>query len=322
MRAVLVSGPGEVQLVERPRSQPGPDEVAVRVVRAGICVTDRRLATGGGDGPRVPGHEVAGRLQDGTPVGLHPDLGCGHCAYCRGGYENRCAERESVGLDRDGGLADWVVVPKDHVFPLLDVDLGVAPLLEPLGCCVHAVSHLPVEEGTPALVVGAGAMGILATWTLQAFGAEVAVSQRSQPRRRLAAELGADFVMGPEDVPTSVMARAPEVALVAAPNAQALDWALRSVGVGGTVHAFAGMPDGGHVDANLIHYRHLRLVGGTGSRVSDYQRAHRLVAEGLIDLSRLPMETIDLEDAPAALLSEQRATTLKVLVDVEGAGGP
>ncbi len=317
MRAVEISGPGEVGLVERPPPKPEPGEVSVRVVRAGICGTDRRLASSGPDQPRIPGHEVAGLLEDGTPVGVHPDLGCGHCPHCRAGYENRCEQREAVGLDRDGGLAEWLVIPKDHVLPLGDVDLKTAPLLEPLGCCIHAVSHLPVEHGTAALVVGAGVMGILAMWTLQASGASVAVSQRSEPRRSQAAELGADFIMEPENDPASIMGRPPEVILVAAPTPQALEWALHSVEVGGIVYAFAGMPDGGEVDANLIHYRHLRVLGSTGSRVADYQRAQQLVAEGRIDLSRLPVEVVGLEDAPAALLSEPEGETLKVLVDVE-----
>jgi L-iditol 2-dehydrogenase len=318
VRAVVVSDPGTAELVEAQRRQPGPGEVRVRVAAAAICATDRRLAARGADPPRIPGHEAAGRLDDGTPVGIHPDVGCGRCRHCLAGLENRCPNRTSVGLDRDGGLADWLCVPAGHAVPLDGLDLGLAPLLEPLACCLHALSGLGVGRGDAALVVGAGAMGLLSTWALQAAGATVAVAQRSEARRRLAARLGADAAIGPDQDPAAALGRPPSVAVVTAPGAEALAWALDKVAVGGRVHAFAGTPGGAPVDANLVHYRHLTLLGSTGSTVGDYRRARDLAAAGQVPLERLPRATVPLEEAPAALLGRDGGQALKVTVDVEG----
>jgi threonine dehydrogenase-like Zn-dependent dehydrogenase len=260
------------------------------------------MAALGSHAPRIPGHEVAGTLEDGTPVGIHPNLGCGRCEWCATGLENRCPEHVDVGIHRDGGLAEWVVVPERHVVPLNGFPMELAPRVEPLACCLHAISLLDVSKGDPALVVGAGSLGILGMWALQADGARVAVMQRSEARRRLAAELGADADLGPDGDPGRALGAPPRAALVTAPGADALAWALERVGAGGRVHAFAGTPGGAPVDANVVHYRHLALVGSTGSTVEDYRRGLEMARSGSIPLDRLPSMTVALERVPEVLL--------------------
>lgn len=318
MRALQVADPGMVGAVDLAEPVPGPGEVLVRVGYAGLCPTDRKLVARGAHPPRVPGHEVAGHLPDGTPVGVHPDVGCGRCPACRAGWENRCPDRTSVGLDRDGGLADLVAVPAGHAVALNGVPVSVGPLLEPFACCLQAVDLLGVRPGERALVVGAGAMGVLCMWALQAAGARVAVAQRSPERRKLAARLGADAVVGPDGDPAEVLDGPPTAAIVTAPGAPALEDTLRAVAVGGRVHAFAGTPGGAAVDANLVHYRHLALVGSTGSRLLDYRRAVELAARGEVDLARLPRAAVPLDEAPRMLAETQdqppREEALKVMV--------
>ena len=301
MRALRIDGPLQVELVEVAKPTPAADEVLVRVAYAGVCATDRKLARRGSDVPRIPGHETAGWLEDGTPVGMHSDLGCDACHQCRTGFENRCAKHVAIGLDRDGGMAEFVAVPKGHHFPVAGLDLEVAALLEPLACCIHACSLLEVQEGSPALVVGAGPMGILAMWALQADGARVAVSQRSESRRRAAAQLGADVVLDPEEDLATVLGASPVAAIVTAPGPQALSWALERMEPGGKVHAFAGSPGGNEIDANVIHYRHLTLVGSTGSTMRDYRDAYSLVSEGKVPLAQLPRSVVTLETAVTSL---------------------
>jgi L-iditol 2-dehydrogenase len=318
VKAVRATAPGLVELVDVPEPTNGPGEVLVEVAAAALCATDRKLAARGSPQPRIPGHEISGWLEDGTPVGIHPDIGCGRCSLCRVGLENRCLDRISIGLDRDGGLAERLSVPAPHVLPLEDLELSLSPLLEPLACCLHAVDLLGVRDGDTAVVVGAGSMGILCMWALQAGGARVAVSQRSLERRVLAGELGAQAVLAPEDTAADVLGGPPRLAIVTAPGGAALEWALEQVAVGGIVHAFAGTPEGAPVDANVIHYRHLTLVGSTGSRLADYERARELVRSRRIDLARLPRSTISLEEAPDALLRDPPPLELKVIVDVRG----
>ncbi len=302
MRAVRIEAPGRVVTIELPEPEPGPGEVSVRVVASAICATDRRLASLGTPVPRIPGHEVAGTLEDGTAVGVQPNVGCGRCASCAQGLENRCPDHVDIGIQRDGGLAEWIVVPERHVVELEAFALDLAPSIEPLACCLHAVAMLDLDLGDPAVVVGAGTLGVIGMWALQAAGARVAIVQRSEARRRLAAELGADAVLEPGADVEAALGSRPVAALVTVPSVEALSWALEGVDVGGRVHAFAGVPGGAPIDANLVHYRHLRLVGSTGSTLADYRRARDMAASGSIPLERLPSRTIALEEIPQILL--------------------
>jgi threonine dehydrogenase-like Zn-dependent dehydrogenase len=312
VRAVRITGPGRVEVVTAPAPAAAAGEVVVDVTWAAVCNTDRRLAARGTTAA-VPGHEVAGELA-GTPVGIHPDTGCGRCPACRDGRTNRCPAKVAIGIDRDGGLAGRVSVPEAHVVALDGVDPAVAPLLEPLACAVHAERRLP-DAGETAVVVGAGAMGVLVMWVLQATGRRVAVRQRSAARAALAAELGADAVFGPDE---EVPGGPPAAVVVTAPGADALAWALGAVADGGTVHAFAGSPGGALVDVNVVHYRHLDLVGGTGSGLADYRLAVELVRSGAVPLARLPRATTDLDGAVAALTTASTGRPLRTMIELTG----
>jgi NADPH2:quinone reductase len=318
MRAVRIAGPGEVSLVELPDPEPQPGEVLVRVDRASLCPTDFKLTRRGMDPPTVPGHEAIGRLDDGTLVGVHPDVGCCDCHHCRIGVETRCPRKRAVGVHRDGGLAELVTVRRDHAVPLRDLDPARAPILEPVACCLHAVALLQPEPGRPALVVGAGAMGVLNMWVLQAAGCVVAVSEPEDARREQAADLGADAVLTPDQHPADALGEWPRTAIVTAPSATALEATLGQVDIGGSVHAFAGIPDGGELDVNVVHYRHLRLVGSSGSDPADYERARDLVRVGRVPLDRLPVEVVGLDDVPARLGDADRGDGLKTIVDIAG----
>lgn len=327
MRAVRVREPCSAALVVEPAPEPVEEGVRVRVRVAAICATDRKLTRRGMPTDRVLGHEFAGTLDDGTQVGVHPDVGCGDCAACRAGWSNRCPHRRSIGIDLDGGFAEEVIVPRSQAVPIPAPLLADGPLLEPLACCLHALRLLPNVER--AAVVGAGAMGVLAMWALQSRGTAVAVCQRSDDRRRLAAELGADAVCAPEGDPAPDLGGPPEAVVVTAPGSAALTWGLERVIVGGAVHAFAGTPGGAEVDANIVHYRHLQLVGSTGSTLADYRTAIELADGGRVPLDRLPRRTVPLGSVPDELNGtgvgsdpEDRGggagPTLRTIVDLGG----
>jgi threonine dehydrogenase-like Zn-dependent dehydrogenase len=316
MRAVRVTRPGDVTVLDVSSPEPANGEVLLEVTACAVCSTDRKFAAREHGSPRTLGHEVTGRLPDGKAVGVHPEIACRQCQACRAGWHNRCRARAALGMDRDGGLAELVAVPSTQLALLGDLDPVIATLLEPLGCAVHAVDVAGIDNGQPAVVVGAGAMGILCAWVLQAAGSRVVACQRSPERRRLARDLGIDAAIGPDEDPADRLGEPPAAAVVTAPGPEALAWALERVAVGGVVQVFASGPGGAQVDANIVHYRHLTLVGSTGSRFQDYERAHDLAASGAIKLDRLPHRVVGLGAAPAAVLDRPPDGVLKTIVMV------
>jgi 2-desacetyl-2-hydroxyethyl bacteriochlorophyllide A dehydrogenase len=192
MRAVRHTDNGiEVVDVERPDAD--DSRVRVRVRGAGICGSDLHMLTWG-PMPVTLGHEVAGHLDDGTPVAVWPLVPCGECDRCAAGEVTQCrsAIPHSYGIGRDGGMADEIVVEESCVVPLPDgVDVVDASLVEPIACSLHALRRAGLGGDDRVAVVGAGAIGLAAAAVARATGCAVDVVARHDAQREAAVRIGA-----------------------------------------------------------------------------------------------------------------------------------
>lgn len=214
MRALMKmhAGPG-LELREIPEPTPGPGDVKIRVMRAGICGTDLHIqdwdpwSSGHVQPPMAIGHEFYGEIVElgpGVGEGEDPDhlrvgqrvsgeghVVCGRCRNCRSGRGHMCIRTESVGVDRDGAFADYVVVPASNVWvhtDVIDPDLGV--LFDPLGNAVHTALQAEIP-GDDVLITGAGPIGIMAAAIVRHAGARhVVITDRSETRLDLARRIG------------------------------------------------------------------------------------------------------------------------------------
>lgn len=140
------------------------------------------------------GHEIAGVLDDGTPVAIEPLYGCGTCDQCLGGASHLCRTGLTtfLGYAVDGGMAERVRVPAGSLVPLpASLSLGDACLVEPLAVGVHGLRLADIKGGVRVAVVGAGGIGLLAAAAAVAAGADVAVEARHESQRAAAERLGA-----------------------------------------------------------------------------------------------------------------------------------
>lgn len=149
-----------IEVIELPA--PAGDGVRVQVKAIGICQTDLNLIK---LGPLqfTMGHEFAGVLDDGTPVGVQPTVPCGHCEFCRRGETAWCPEgyQRLIGIGQDGGMADEVIVPANSIVPLphgLEAHNG-ANLIEPLAIHLHSLDLARFNGNMRTLVVGANVSG-------------------------------------------------------------------------------------------------------------------------------------------------------------------
>ena len=190
---------GRMQLCDVPRPVPGDGQVLVAVASAGICSSDLHMARLGLLDPGITvGHEIAGRLLDGTPVVVEPVTPCGQrCDFCDGGAYNLCptSVRQVLGIGVDGGMAEYVAADAAGIVPLPGIDDGVdASLVEPLAVCVHGLRLAGSGAGSGGrriLVIGGGALGLCAAAVAIHDGAEVAVLARHDAQRAAADRLGA-----------------------------------------------------------------------------------------------------------------------------------
>lgn len=221
MRAALLSEYHRpLELVERPEPEPlSARDVVVRIAGAGVCATDLHAIDGlmepaGLVPPVVLGHENAGYVHTvgddvtaaavGDAVLVYPAYSCGLCVPCRRGLDVHCERHQFTGLTRDGGFADYVLVDERSLLPLpAGVDpVAVAPHADAGITAYHAVKKLlpRLEPGSTAVVIGVGGVGHIALQLVGLLGAARVVGIDTDERRRqLAAELGADAVLGGEE---------------------------------------------------------------------------------------------------------------------------
>ena len=186
MRGVRITEDG-VRVLDVPAPEPTGDDVVVKVAASGICGSDVHLV-GWGPLPVTLGHEVAGWLADGTPVGVEPVRRCGTCDRCRAGDTHLCHTALTIGISVDGGMADEVVVGPECIVPLPDgLAVGDAGLVEPVACAVHALARARVEPGMRVGVVGGGTLGVAAVAAAVDQGCEVGAATR-HPHQAAAVE--------------------------------------------------------------------------------------------------------------------------------------
>lgn len=328
---------------EEPRLDAG--DVLLEMCAAGICGTDLKIARGEhprfpGGTQRIPGHELVGRVAvagdtparpgSGDLVAVAPNMACGTCDPCRRGRGNLCARYESVGLTVDGGFAERVRIPARAVVQgnVISLDAGVDPdlavLMEPVAAVLRGIDAVALGKGDTLVIAGAGPIGLIALLLARQRGVEhIVVSQRSERRRRIAGELGADVTLDPatcdvvEEIRRATGGDGADVVMVTTPAAEVFAQSLEMAAVGGRVNFFAGLPSGhGTVglDANLVHYRELTVTGTTANTTEDCRRALDLLLAAPSVFAPLVTHRYPLRDAERALAEAAGGGALKVVL--------
>jgi threonine dehydrogenase-like Zn-dependent dehydrogenase len=192
MRAVRHTDNG-IEVVDVPRPDADHGQVRVLVRSAGICGSDLHMLTWG-PMPVTLGHEIAGHLDDGTPVAVWPLVPCGECDRCAAREVTQCrsAIPHSYGIGRDGGMADEIVVEESCVVSLpAGVEVVDASLVEPIACSLHALRRAGLGGDEHVAVVGAGMIGLAAALVARAEGCAVDVAARNDAQRAAAERIGA-----------------------------------------------------------------------------------------------------------------------------------
>ncbi|MBL8929495.1 MAG: L-threonine 3-dehydrogenase [Kineosporiaceae bacterium] len=213
MRALVKTAPAPgLELRDVPEPLPGPGEVAVRVLRTGLCGTDLHLydwdawAASVVTTPMIIGHEFYGEVaavaddvtavRVGQRVSGEGHLVCGACRNCRAGRRHLCINTVGIGVNRDGAFADMLVMPAGNLWVQpddLDPDLGA--LFDPFGNATHTALSFPIA-GEDVVVTGAGPIGVMATAITRHVGARfVVVTDVSDVRLELAKAAGADLAI-------------------------------------------------------------------------------------------------------------------------------
>jgi threonine dehydrogenase-like Zn-dependent dehydrogenase len=323
MKAMVLTGREQMELVERALPVPEDHEVAVKVAAVAICLTDAMMWHSGHSDlliPRVLGHEICCSFDEapGKLFAVWPGKACGTCDQCRSGQENLCPEMQITGFHRDGGFAEQLIVPRSS---LLEVPKGIssslAALAEPLACAVHGIKQSCIRRADRVLICGAGTLGILLALSAVNRGASVAVtdpdagklSKSAAFRSRYAIEVHEDSTSGGFDI-----------VLNATTSVETLAAGIRHLEPAGRFCLFSAlgeMPESPASIFNELHYRELELVGSYGCTRQDMRDALNLLARYGQYLGFLIEQTISLEEMPSVISKVLAGTGFRQVVLID-----
>lgn len=205
----MIKGKGHLELIDIPEPHPGPNEAKIKVHYAGICGTDLHIQSDEYhyNPPVTLGHEFSGvivelgdniknfKLGDRVVAETNAEV-CGDCELCRAGRFCLCPYRKQLGAEKDGAFADFVLTREQTLHKIPEnVDMLSAALSEPLSCVVHALfERSKILPGDIVVILGPGAIGLMAVQVAKLMGAKVIVGGTSIDKQRLdmAKKIGAD----------------------------------------------------------------------------------------------------------------------------------
>ncbi|MCL5109575.1 MAG: zinc-binding dehydrogenase [Chloroflexi bacterium] len=328
-------GVGNVELRDVPEPVAGPGQVVIEVKAAGVCGTDIHIYHDeySSRPPVVLGHELSGVVAERGPSATTFQLGdrvtsrtyfstCGQCRYCLTGRPNLCNSRLSIGSGVNGAMAKYLLVPEGNLHRLPDnVSFLGGTLSEPLACNVHAVlmvnKPLPGEE---VLVVGPGAIGLLALQLVKACGARATLlgMPADESRLALAKRLGADEIVlttQVEELSESLAGSGFDAVLECSGSAGGVETALQLVRKGGryTQVGLAGKKVS--FDIDQIVYKEVQFSGTFAHVWQAWDPALRLMASGAVQTEPLVTHRFPLADWREAFATFQRHEGIKIVLE-------
>jgi (R,R)-butanediol dehydrogenase/meso-butanediol dehydrogenase/diacetyl reductase len=233
MKAAVYHAAGDVRIEERDVPTPAAGEVLLKVLRSGMCGTDsseyksgpkifpthKKHPESGHHGPMILGHEFIGEIvsiEDGESgfsigdvVASGAGISCGSCGRCKEMRTNLCEKYVTLGLNRDGGMAEFVAVPTSTLVKVpAGLGLDAAGIAQPLAVGLHAARRAGVRDGNKVLLIGAGAIGTFVLAGLKSlYNAEVTVLDFGGSRLERASRLGADHTVEVGDNAESAIAK-------------------------------------------------------------------------------------------------------------------
>src|SRR6185369_17025582 len=204
MKALVIKKPGEAAVEAVPEPVVTGDMLLLKVRMIGLCGSDLNSFRGKnpmGTFPRIPGHEVAATvvkgnstLAAGTDVTMSPYTNCGKCASCRRNRPNACQFNETLGVQRDGAMAEYIIMPLEKLYPA-KLNIKELCLVEPLTVGFHAVARGRVTVQDSIAVIGCGGVGLGAVAASHFAGARTIAIDVDDVKLGIAQKAGADYTI-------------------------------------------------------------------------------------------------------------------------------
>jgi threonine dehydrogenase-like Zn-dependent dehydrogenase len=335
MKALRIQAPGEVAIVdvqtlERPRA----GEVLLKVNRVGLCGTDLTTFRGGNAMvryPRILGHEVAATVVEGgedlvpgTQVTLSPYTSCGICSSCRRGRQNACLANETLGVQRDGALTEYISVPRAKLYPAA-LCLKELCLVEPLTVGAHAAARGRIVAADTVAVIGCGGIGLGAIAASAFRGAPTIAVDRDDRKLEVARLAGATYGINTarEDLHTRLAeiteGHGPDVIVEAIGLPQTFRAAVEEVAFTGRVVYIGYAKEPVSYETRLFVQKELDILGSRNALHDDFLSVIAMLEAGRFPVNEAVSAVVTLAQAPAILAAWSASPDqyTKIMVDLD-----
>jgi alcohol dehydrogenase len=317
LKAVLLYGGGRVEVSEAEIPSPPRGWVLIRSELAGICGTDKAFYSGRYrlfKTPLIPGHEVVGRVVDGPEelVGVRvvPEINfpCWSCDYCRGGLYTHCPSKKTLGIDFDGGMAEYFIAPAGsiHVFKG-SPERGI--FVEPLAAILRSLSLRPIKPVDRMAVIGTGNIAWLIVQVLKrlyGFNVDIIAREGSSKAREFSGI--ADNILHQGEAGESLY----DVVFEVTGDPSALNTAIRIARPLGVIHLKSTPGDPGEIGLTMGVVKEIQIIGSRCGTFREFREAIRILEKGLIE-TRLD-RIYDIDDAEEGFKEALKPRLFKVAI--------
>ena len=337
MRALILNAPGEATIETVPEPPRIPDQVLLQVRRVGLCGTDLNSYRGKNPlitFPRILGHEIAATVVEGSSsrpdlaerscVAVMPYKSCGTCPACRQNRPNTCQFNQTMGVQRDGALTEFIQAPPEKLFAA-DLSLSELSLVEPLSVGFHAVQRGRVTAEDTIAVIGSGGVGLGAVAGAAFRGARVIAVDVDARKLEIACKAGAAEAINTSTDPLAerladlTKNSGPDVIIEAVGRPDTFQAAVEHVAFAGRVVYIGYAKEPVAYETRLFVQKELDILGSRNALPENFREVIRMLEQKRFPAREYVTATVPLEDAPEMLRrwSDHPAEFSKIMVRID-----
>ncbi|MBR6979640.1 MAG: zinc-binding alcohol dehydrogenase family protein [Prevotella sp.] len=339
MKAIKIPAERQMQVVDIDLPVMGAGDVLLKVNYVGFCGSDLNTFLGRNPMvhmPVIPGHEVGAvveavgagvpeEIKPGMNVTVNPYTNCGKCASCRNRRVNACQHNETLGVQRDGAMCEYVALPWEKVIPAGQLSPRTCALIEPMSVGFHAVSRAEVTDIDIVLVIGCGMVGMGAVVRSALRGATVVAADIDDEKLVLAHQMGATYTINTrtedthEKLAEITSGFGPDVVIEAVGSTPTYQMAVNEVAFTGRTVCIGYAKTEVSFQTKFFVQKELDIRGSRNALPSDFRAVIHYLERGNCPVDCLISKVVKPEEACDAMnqWAEQPGKVFRILVDMQ-----
>lgn len=337
MKAVKITEPGKVKIVEIEKPDMGIEDILLKVKYVGFCGSDLNTFRGKNpmvSYPRIPGHEIAAVIEDtgkevpdkfkiGQKVTVVPYTNCGKCSSCKRERYNTCKFNQTLGVQRDGAMCEYIAVPWAKVITAEKLDLEKLVMVEPLTVGFHAIDRGEVTNKDTVMVLGCGMIGIGAIICAVVRGAKVIAVDIDKNKLSMVKKLGAAYTINflEENLHMRIekitSCLGPDVIIEAVGNTQTYLSAIDEISFAGRVVYIGYVKENVSFETKLFVQKEIDIRGSRNANPEDFQAVVNYLENISFDIKDLISERINMDQVFSTInkWSKNPGEILKIILE-------